>query len=162
VVSPQKIDPSGSIFSKAMVVKFGLLCALPISMVRTGGYPRTSKYSRARDISWVCEPMFDGSACVCLPVAVQVAIFEKLDEDGLEGQCPVEDLPGARKWFDSRDVGEAEATAVGREYIELSNAAANAGSDDAVPIKRSEVATRTEELLEQLRRCVVTDYVSCD
>jgi transcription elongation GreA/GreB family factor len=80
----------------------------------------------------------------------------------LEGTRPTEDLPGARKWFDSKDVGEAEATAVAREYIELSNAAANAGSEDGVRGKRSEVATRTEELLEQLRRCVVTDYASCD
>jgi hypothetical protein len=42
-------------------------------------YPRTSKYSRALDLSWACEPMFDG--CVdpnnmrqmfqCLPVLIE-------------------------------------------------------------------------------------------
>jgi hypothetical protein len=29
--------------------------------VWTEGYSRTSKYSSASDISWVCEPIFDGS-----------------------------------------------------------------------------------------------------
>jgi hypothetical protein len=31
------------------------------SLIQAVQYPRTSKYSRACDISWVCEPMFDGS-----------------------------------------------------------------------------------------------------
>jgi hypothetical protein len=28
---------------------------------RRPGYPRTSNYSRASHISWVCKPIFDGS-----------------------------------------------------------------------------------------------------
>lgn len=39
----------------------------------------------------------------------------------------------------------------------------NCGSDDVVPSKGSkEVATRMRERLEQMRRCAVTDYASCD
>jgi hypothetical protein len=77
-------------------------------------------------------------------------------------RCQILTRPDARWWLNSLDVGAAEATAVAREYIENPNAAANASCDDVVPAKHSEVATRTEELLEQLRRCVVTDFAWCD